>query len=181
MKKNLALILLIIFALQTNTVSAQKQRDSQNILYFNPEVEPDLEEIKDPTNLAFFSAVSDHISLHKKSKMMKTETQMPFDTADPQTISDYASNNDADFVTVSKVKYFKVGLGKYVFSNQVVVSMKLFDKSGNLITESSYDTYRKNMRMLGSAENSIKIGTAGALKTILKNLKKLKSATEKEI
>lgn len=181
MRKELLLSLIIIFALKANTISAQKNHDIQNILYFNPEVEPDIEEIKEPTNLAFFSAVSDNISLHRKSKMIKTETQMPFDTADQQTISDYASNNDADFVTVSKVKYFKVGLGKYVFSNQVIVSMKLFDKSGKLITESSYDTYRKNMRMLGSAENSIKIGTAGALKTILKNLKKIKQIAETDI
>ncbi|WP_435524123.1 hypothetical protein [Chryseobacterium indoltheticum] len=37
--------------------------------------------------------------------------------------------------------------------------MKLFDAEGNLITSSEYDTYRKNMRLLGSTENSIKIGT----------------------
>lgn len=181
MRKELLFTLILIFALKTNTISAQKHHDIQNILYFNPEVEPDVEEIKEPTNLAFFSAVSDHISTHKKRKMLKTEIQLSFETADPKTISDYAVNNDADFVTVSKVKYFKVGLGKYVFSNQVVVSMKLFDKSGNLITESSYDTYRKNMRMLGSAENSIKIGTAGALKTIFKNLRKLKPTTDNDI
>lgn len=181
MRKELLFSLILIFALKTYTISAQKNHDTQNILYFNPEVEPDIEEIKEPTNLAFFSAVSDHISTHKKRKMMKTETQLPFETADQKTISDYAVNNDADFVTVSKVKYFKVGLGKYVFSNQVIVSMKLFDKDGNLITESSYDTYRKNMRMLGSAENSIKIGTAGALKTIFKNLRKLKPLAETDI
>lgn len=181
MRKELLLSLIIIFALKASTISAQKHHDIQNILYFNPEVEPDIEEIKEPTNLAFFSAVSNNIGLHRKSKMIKTEIQMPFDTADQQTIADYASNNDADLVTVSKVKYFKVGLGKYVFSNQVIVSMKLFDKSGKLITESSYDTYRKNMRMLGSAENSIKIGTAGALKAIFKNLRKLKPSTETDI
>jgi hypothetical protein len=50
--------------------------------------------------------------------------------------------------------------------------MKLFDKTGKLVTESSYDTYKKNMRLLGSAENSIKIGTAGALKELLKYMTK---------
>ncbi|WP_312075663.1 pyruvate decarboxylase [Chryseobacterium sp.] len=181
MKKELLLILLLIFGLNIQKISAQKHDEIQKILYFNPEVEPDVEEIKEPTNFAFFSAVSDNTSLNRRTKMIKTETQLSFETNDQQTISDYALNNDADFVTVSKVKYFKVGLGKYVFSNQVVVSMKLFDKTGKLITESSYDTYKKNMRLLGSAENSIKIGTAGALKTIQKNLRKLKTTAENGI
>jgi hypothetical protein len=68
-----------------------------------------------------------------------------------------------------------------VFSNQVVVSMKLFDAGGNLLTETDYDTYRKNMRLLGSTENSIKIGTDGAIKDILKKLRKLKSSVETEL
>ena len=70
------------------------------------------------------------------------------------------------------MKYFKVGFGKYVFSNQVVVSLKIFNSSGELLAETSYDTYRKNGRLLGSAENSIKIGTNGALKNINKILRK---------
>ncbi|MFP3594245.1 pyruvate decarboxylase [Chryseobacterium sp. SIMBA_038] len=150
----------------------------KKVLYFNPEVEPDLEEIKEPTNHAFFSAVSDNLSRYKRNKMLRTETQVSFDSVDKQTIADYCINNDADFAIVPKVRYFKVGLGKYVFSNQVVVSMKLFDAAGNYITESDYDTYRKNMRLLGSAENSIKIGTNGAIKGILKELRRLKPSTE---
>lgn len=163
------------------SVKAQKGASEDKIkkvLYFNPEVEPDIEEIKEPTNHAFFSAVSDHLSGYKKNKMLRTETQVPFDSVDKQTIVDYCMNNDADFAIVPKVRYFKVGLGKYVFSNQVVVSMKLFDAAGNFITETDYDTYRKNMRLMGSAENSIKIGTNGAIKGILKELKKLKPSTE---
>ncbi|MDQ1099325.1 hypothetical protein QE403_000532 [Chryseobacterium sp. SORGH_AS 1048] len=34
------------------------------------------------------------------------------------------------------------------------------------------------MRLLGSAENSIKIGTNGAIKDILKSLKKIKPSEE---
>ena len=181
MKRELLLSILLIFSLSFEKISAQKFAENTNILYFNPEVEPDVEEIKEPTNLAFFSAVSDNVSLSKRTRMLKTETQLSFDTNDQQTISDYALNNDADFVTISKVKYFKVGLGKYVFSNQVIVSMKLFDKTGKLITESSYDTYKKNMRLLGSAENSIKIGTEGALKAIQKNLRKIKTQKNSDI
>ena len=50
--------------------------------------------------------------------------------------------------------------------------MKLYDSEGNFITETSYDTYKKNMRLLGSAENSVKVGTQGAMEDIIKNLKK---------
>lgn len=163
------------------SVKAQKGASEDKIkkvLYFNPEVEPDIEEIKEPTNHAFFSAVSDNLSGYKRNKMLRTEIQIPFDSVDVQTIVDYCLNNDADFAVVPKVKYFKVGIGKYVFSNQVIVSMKLFDASGNFITESDYDTYRKNMRLLGSAENSIKIGTNGAIKAILKKLRKIKPSSE---
>ena len=171
MRKELLFSIILIFGFTINTISAQKRSDVQSILYFNPEVEPDVEEVKEPTNLAFFSAVSDNLSLHRKSKMLKTETQLSFETADQQTISDYAINNDADFVTVSKVKYFKVGLGKYVFSNQVIVSMKMYNNDGELVIENSYDTYKGSGRLLGSAENSIKIGTANVIKMMITELR----------
>jgi len=162
-----------------SSVKAQKSADNQTrkVLYFNPEVDPDIEEIKEPTNTAFFSAVSDNLS-ERKNRMLKTEIQVSFDSIDKQTISDYCMNNDADFAVVPKVKYFKVGIGKYVFSNQVIVSMKLFDAGGNLLTESDYDTYKKNMRLLGSTTNSVKIGTHGAIKGILKQLRKTKPSEE---
>ncbi|SIT09165.1 hypothetical protein SAMN05421786_105119 [Chryseobacterium ureilyticum] len=163
------------------SVKAQRNSDDKikKVLYFNPEVEPDIDEIKEPTNNAFFDAVSDNFS-GRRNKMLRAEVQVPFDSIDKKTITDYCLNNDADFAIVSKVRYFKVGLGKYVFSNQVVVSMKLFDAEGSLITETDYDTYRKNMRLLGSTVNSIKIGTEGAIKGILKQLRKLKP-TEAEL
>lgn len=163
-------------------LKAQKNRDNKikKVLYFNPEVEPDIQEIKEPTNTAFFSAVSDNLS-ERKNKMLRTETQISFDSIDKQTVWDYCKNNEADFAIVPKVKYFKVGIGKYVFSNQVVVSMKLFDAEGNLITETDYDTYKKNMRLLGSTVNSVKIGTNGAIKEIVKQLKKMKHAAESEL
>lgn len=163
-----------------SSVNAQKNADDKikKILYFNPEVEPDIEEIKEPTNHAFFSAVSDNLSRFRRNKMLRAEVQISFDSIDKQTIIDYCVNNDADFAIVPKVKYFKVGIGKYVFSNQVVVSMKLFDADGDLITETDYDTYRKNMRLLGSTVNSVKIGTDGAIKGILKKLRKIKPSAD---
>jgi len=161
------------------SAKAQKNTDDRikKILYFNPEVEPDIEEIKKPTNHAFFSAVSDNLS-ERRNRMLRTETQISFDSIDTKTITDYCLNNDADFAVVPKVKYFKVGIGKYVFSNQVIVSMKLFDAAGNLLTEADYDTYRKNMRLMGSTVNSVKIGTNGAIKDVLKKLRKIKPSSE---
>jgi len=182
MKKILFFTLIsTVFIISVSSVKAQKAHPAdkiKKILYFNPEVEPDLEEIKEPTNHAFFSAVSDKVSGFRKNKMLRSEVQVSYDSIDSKTISEYSKNNDADFVVVPKVKYFKVGLGKYVFSNQVVVSMKLFDAEGNFIASSDYDTYRKNMRLIGSAENSIKIGTNGAMKSILKELRKQKPSSE---
>ncbi|MCS3529583.1 pyruvate decarboxylase [Chryseobacterium sp. JUb7] len=179
MKKLLTFITFSLILLIGFSVKAQKNTDDKikKILYFNPEVDPDIEEIKEPTNHAFFSAVSDNLS-ERRNRMLRTETQISFDSIDKKTITDYCSNNEADFAVVPKVKYFKVGIGKYVFSNQVIVSMKLFDADGNLLTEADYDTYRKNMRLLGSTVNSVKIGTNGAIKDILKKLRKIKPSSE---
>lgn len=181
--KNFLLFTIIssVIIFSASPVNAQRKASDdkvKKILYFNPEVEPDIEEIKEPTNLAFFSAVSDNISKFRKNQMLRSEVQVSYDSIDSETIREYCRNNDADFAVVPKVKYFKVGLGKYVFSNQVVVSMKLFDAEGNLLATTDYDTYRKNMRLLGSAENSIKIGTIGAIKGILKKFKTLKPSSE---
>lgn len=164
-----------VLAQQSTTIRPSEMKDKKT-LYFNPEVFPDVEEIKEPTNAAFFSAISDKISQTDHNKMIRADVPIAFDQVDATTIEEYCRNNDAEFAIVPKVKYFKVGLGKYVFSNQVIVSMKLYDAKGNLITETDYDTYKKNMRMLGSAENSIKIGTNGAFKHLLKNLRKMRYA-----
>lgn len=182
-KKRLTLYFLIlliggfgIFKAQS-FVSNREDQDTQEdktkkVLCFNPEVYPEVEEIKEPTNVAFFSAVGDKYSIIKNSKILRVNSPMPFDEVNAEDIKEYCKNNDAEYAVVPKVKYFKVGFGKYVFSNQVVVSMKVYDKEGNLIAETDYDTYKKNMRMLGSAENSVKIGTKGAIDNIIKNIRK---------
>ncbi len=188
MKKTLifagALALIVFGATKLNAQKKSSVKPSEikekKTIYFNPEVFPNIEEIKEPTNTAFFSAVSNQISDNSDNnhKMIRVDAPIEFDNIDAATIEEYCENNEANFAIVPKVKYFKVGLGKYVFSNQVVVSMKLYDAKGNLITETDYDTYKKNMRMLGSAENSIKIGTNGAMKKILKNLRKMRHSEE---
>ncbi len=183
-KKRLATAAILIIAggilavkaqsLSSNNSDLKQGQDhkSKKILYFNPQVYPNLEEIKEPTNSVFFSTVSDKVSSLRNNKMLRADSPIDFDNIDIEAIKDYCLNNNADYAIVPKVKYFKVGFGKYVFSNQVVVSMKLYDAAGNFITETSYDTYKKNMRILGNAENSVKVGTLGAMEEIIKNLKK---------
>ena len=54
--------------------------------------------------------------------------------------------------------------------------MKLYNADGEFLSESQYDTYKKNKKLLGSAENFVKIGTKGAWKEILKTIKSQKYA-----
>lgn len=153
-------------------VKFNENSKTYQIIYFNPEVFPNLEEIKEPTYSAFFSTLSDQLSVSKNNKLLRVDYSIPYEEADPNVITEFCVNNNAQFAVVPKVKYFKVGIGKYVFSNQVIVSLKIYNATGDLLAETSYDTYRKNGRLLGSAENSIKIGTNGALKNLNKILRK---------
>ena len=41
-----------------------------------------------------------------------------YDSVDVNMIKESCLNNGAEIALVPKVKYFKVGLGKYVFSNK---------------------------------------------------------------
>ena len=152
-----------------------KQIQTTKIIYFNPDIYPDLEEIKEPTNYAFFSTITDLLS-ENKSTLLKPDQIISFENTDQETIREYCKNNEADFAVVPRIKYFKVGLGKFVFSCQVIVSMKLYNADGEFLSESQYDTYKKNKKLIGSAENFVKIGTKGAWKEILKTIKSQKSA-----
>ena len=167
------LLLLTTFCTACAQISSiDKDSKTYQILYFNPEVFPDIEEIIEPTYSAFFSALSDKLSTSRNNKLLRVDYNIPFDEPETSLIAEFCTNNNAQYAVVPKVKYFKVGFGKYVFSNQVIVSMKVYNEAGELLAETSYDTYRKSGRLLGSAENSIKIGTNGALKNLNKILRK---------
>lgn len=157
----------------TQMNSGSKTYKSQNIIYFNPEIFPDIEEIKESTYTAFYSAVSGKENHLRNYRMLRVDSNIPFDSVDVESVKEFCENNNANFAVIPKVKYFKVGLGKYVFSNQVIVSMKLYDSAGVFVSETDYDTFKKNARILGSAENSIKIGTEGAMKNMAKNFYKI--------
>lgn len=153
----------------------------KTILYFNPEVFPDISEIKEPTYAAFYTATSDQMKSFGNLKYLQVDTPISFDDVDTKTVRDICKNNNADVAVIPKVKYFKVGFGKYVFSNQVIVSMKLYNSDGDFVMETAYDTYKGNGRLLGSAENSVIIGTKGAIKKISKELKNLQVAANPTI
>lgn len=154
-----------------------KIKKIKKVIYFTPEVIPDIPDIIYPTDFAFYSAASDFMKDREKIKILRIGQSINYDTVDVESIREFCQNNDAEVALIPRVKYFKVGLGKYVFSNQVVVSAKLYDAEGNFIIETAYNTYKGNGRLLGSAENSVKIGTKGMLKQMDKEIRKYKLGT----
>ena len=174
----------INLATSTKNLSSTNGIDTKskyNIVYFAPEVYPDIEEIKFPSYQAFFSGVSDRMSRHENMKMTRIDTPMEYDNVDVEMIKEICLHNNSNVAIVPKIKYFKVGIGKYVFSNQVVVSMKMYDAQGNFIGETSYDTYKKNKKILGNTENSIKEGTVGAMNEILKGIRNINRHSDVEL
>lgn len=168
------LLFLLIFtglALPAQTAMPTGHRKVNKVLYYTPVITPDVAEIKDATYNSFFSAVTDHFSTIKHASLLRTETA-PYGDVTGDDIREICVNNSADYAVLPHIKFFKVGIGKYVLSSQVVVSLKLYDAAGNFISESSYDTFRKNGRILGSAENNIKRGTEGAIKALAKEFRK---------
>lgn len=148
-----------------------KLKHVDRIVYFDPEVFPDYDGIKAPTNLALYAAVSDELKKNGNYKIMHINDPVKYDSINSDVIKELCINNGAEVAIVPKVKYFKVGLGKYVFSNQVIISMKLYNNDGNLVIENSYDTYKGSGRLLGSAENSVKIGTSNVIKNMISELR----------
>ena len=148
-----------------------KLKHVDRIVYCDPEVFPDYDGIKAPTNLALYAAVSDELKKYGNYKIMHINDPVKYDSINSDVIKELCINNGAEVAIVPKVKYFKVGLGKYVFSNQVIISIKLYNNDGNLVIENSYDTYKGSGRLLGSAENSVKIGTSNVIKNMISELR----------
>ena len=115
-----------------------KLKHVDRIVYFDPEVYPNFEEIKEPTHNVIYSAVSDELKNYGNYKIMHiNNANIKYDSVDVNMIKESCLNNGAEIALVPKVKYFKVGLGKYVFSNQVIVSMKMYNNDGELVIENS--------------------------------------------
>jgi len=152
-----------------------KLKNIKKVIYFQPSIFPEIEEIKSLTSQAFFSAVTDEMKqLNKNIKVVQMDHALEFEHVDTEYIKEIGENNNAEAIIVPHIKYFKVGFGKYVFSNQVLVSLKLYDQKGHLLVETEYNTYKGNGRLIGKAENSIKIGTQTAIKNLDKILKQKK-------
>ncbi|MDY3315865.1 pyruvate decarboxylase [Riemerella anatipestifer] len=158
-----------------------KIKKVKKAVYFNPLVVPEIPEIYAPTYHAFYSAASDFLKDKNSGKIVRVDCAMSYDNIDTEYIKEICLNNNAEVALIPKVKYFKVGFGRYVFSNQVLVSAKLYDAEGNFIIETSYDTYKGNARLLGNAENSVKIGTIGMLKKMNKEIRRHKLNSEEKL
>lgn len=181
MNKTFTPFLLLLIIISIHSCEAQTVDDSDfssksknTIIYFNPEIEPEVEEVRQATNDAFFISVSDYFSNISNAKMLRIQMPINFKDVNVEDIKDACKYNNAKYAVIPKVKFFKVGIGNYVLSSQVVVSMKLYNEKGIFLSENSYDTFRKKARILGSAENSVKIGTLGALKMMMKDWRKNK-------
>jgi len=146
----------------------------QKIVYLNPDIYPDFSALQEPTNTAFFGAISNQLQRKRNIQVTRIDTPMDYENIDEELLADLCTNNMADIIIVPHIKYFKVGIGKYVLSNQVVVSLKSYTKKGEFISRVNYDTYAGNARLLGSAENSVKLGVEGALNKMFNALKKQK-------
>ena len=157
-----------------------KLKKVQRIVYFNPEIFPNYEGIRDPTNKAFFNTVTNELRYYGDYKILRVDTPIIYDSVDTQSIKDYCKYNNAEIAVVPKIKYFKVGIGKYVFSNQVIVSMKLYNNNGELVMEYSFDTYKGKGRLLGSAENSVNIGTTNVVRNLVAALKSRNKLTAQQ-
>lgn len=157
-----------------------KLKKVHRIIYFNPEVFPNYEGIREPTNKAFFNTVTNELRQYGDYKILRVDTPIAYDSVDVQSIKDYCQFNNAEVAVVPKVKYFKVGIGKYVFSNQVIISMKLYNSNGELVMENSFDTYKGKGRLLGSAENSVNIGTSNVIRNLAAALKSRNKLTAQQ-
>ncbi|MBT0548614.1 pyruvate decarboxylase [Riemerella anatipestifer] len=155
-----------------------KIKKVKKVVYFNPVITPEIPEIYIPTYNAFYSAASDFLKDRNSGKILRVDCVMSYENIDTEYIKEICLNNNAEVVLIPRVKYFKVGFGRYVFSNQVLVSAKLYDADGNFIIETSYDTYKGNARLLGNAENSVKIGTIGMLRKMNKEIRRYKLNSE---
>ncbi|QCX53846.1 pyruvate decarboxylase [Elizabethkingia sp. JS20170427COW] len=146
----------------------------QRIVYLNPEIYPKFEALQEPTDMAFYSATSDRFRKMGDIQLARIDSPMEYDKIDIPTLKELCENNLGDLIVVPHVKYFKVGLGKYVFSNQVLVRLKVYNKEGKFVMETNYDTYKAGGKLKGSAENYVETGASEVFQKMFKELKKQK-------
>lgn len=146
------------------------QKKKKTILYTRLNIFPEVEEIREVTENHFFNTIYERISKSNDLRILQTNGYVNMEENLQEQVAELCQNNDADFVVIPSIKFFKVGFGKYIFSSQVVVTLDLYNAQGHLVSSSVYDTLKRKGRMFGSAESSIKKGTMGAYKMMKKNI-----------
>ena len=63
-----------------------KLKKVQRIVYFNPEIFPNYEGIRDPTNKAFFNTVTNELRYYGDYKILRVDTPIIYDSVDTQSI-----------------------------------------------------------------------------------------------
>lgn len=180
MKKPLPLskIFTVLLLISAGYAYAQANTDIEEVqingkikytfLYTNPTIEPPVEEIIAPTIIEFFDVVTHRFSANKNLKLIRSKSSVVADGDISKNIQELGENNNADYVVVPKLKFFKVGIGRYLFSSQVEVCLDLYNSEGKLLSSETYNTYKNDRRIFGSAENSIRKATQGAMKGLRK-------------
>lgn len=135
------------------------QKKKKTILYTRLNIFPEVEEIREVTENHFFNTIYERISKSNDLRILQTNGYVNMEENLQGQVTELCQNNDADFVVIPSIKFFKVGFGKYIFSSQVVVTLDLYNAQGHLVSSSVYDTLKRKGRMFGSAESSIKKGT----------------------
>ncbi len=139
----------------------------RNIVVFSANIHPELEEVKDVTNAAILNAVKMILLRDRTGQAFTIQNNIESHLSD---IPIFCENNAAYLAIVPHVTYFKVGFGRYILSNQVQISLDLYNANGNLIHSSHYDTLKRNIRIVGNTHNSLKMAAKGVMKDAIKYL-----------
>jgi hypothetical protein len=176
-----ALILTGCAAIGTKTIyktTNLNNYDFNNIGYSQPASDNVLNKIRPNTSKIFYSAFIEFFTAKtlkiEKYELTDFKTITEIDTSKIRKI---CTENDLDGYICTQIKYkfvnnyyMYIPIGK---SEDAYVEMKLYDKKGILIIHTKHNTYAGNSYMMPpKAEQTIRDGTIGALKRILKEVEK---------
>ena len=181
----LILVLLISGCAALVTITIQKANNLNSyeinkLGYSQLASEEILNSIKSNTSIIYQSNVEEFFS--NESIVAEKYTLSKFESIDTIAVSEIVElcqKNDLDCYLCTQIKY-KFALYFYMFiplgkSEDVIVDMKLFDKQGVLMLHTMHSTSAGNSYMMPpKAKKTVRDGTLGALKQIMKEIEQSK-------
>jgi hypothetical protein len=154
--------------------------DFNKLGFSQPANEMTLNKIKENTSKIYQNAIENYFT-NKKIKIEKHDLTKfeSINSIDTEEIKKICNDNNLDGYICTQIKYkfvdnyyMFIPLGK---SEDAFVEMKLYDKNGMLIINTKHNTSAGNSYMMPpKAEQTIKDGTVGALKRIMKEIENKK-------